>query len=40
LVAWESFMTPSCPEYTKTPTQTGGIPYILIEKSPKITFVL
>jgi hypothetical protein len=33
-------MAPSWPEYTNTPKQTGGIPYILIEKSPKITFFI
>jgi hypothetical protein len=29
-------MTPSQPEYTKTPPQTGGSSYILIEKLPKL----
>jgi hypothetical protein len=31
-------MTPSRPEYTKTPPQTGGSSYFLIEKSPKTAF--
>ncbi len=31
-------MTPSCPEYTKTPPQKCGSSYILIEKSPKTPF--
>jgi hypothetical protein len=31
-------MTPSRPEYTKTPPQTGGSSYILIAKSPKNAF--
>ncbi len=36
LVTWESLLTPSRLEYTKTPRQTGGSYYFLIEKSPKI----
>ncbi len=36
LVAWESSMTPSRPDYTKkTPLQKGGSSYFLIVKSPK-----
>jgi hypothetical protein len=31
-------MTPSRLEYTKTPPETGGSFYILIEKWPKTTF--
>jgi hypothetical protein len=31
-------MTPSQPEYTKTPPQTGGSSYLLIEKSPETVF--
>ncbi len=34
LVAWESYVTPSQPEYTKRPSRTGGSSYFLIEKSP------
>jgi hypothetical protein len=34
----ESCTTSSRPEYTKTPPQTGGSSYILIEKSSKTTF--
>jgi hypothetical protein len=40
LVAWESYMTPSHPEYTKTPPQTGGSFYFLIEKSPETAFLI
>jgi hypothetical protein len=32
-------MTPSQQKYTKTPPQTGGSSYILIEKSPKLNFL-
>jgi hypothetical protein len=32
LVAWESYMTPSRPTYTKIPPQIGGNSYVLIEK--------
>jgi hypothetical protein len=32
-------MTSSRLEYTKTPPQTGGSSYILIEKSPKAAFL-
>jgi hypothetical protein len=28
-------MTPSQPEYTKMPPETGGCSYFFIEKSPK-----
>jgi hypothetical protein len=35
LVGWESYMTPSWPEYSKIPPQTGGSFYFLIKKSPK-----
>jgi hypothetical protein len=38
LVVWESYMTPNRPEYTKTPPQTSGCSFLLIEKSPKTTF--
>jgi hypothetical protein len=38
LVAWESYMTPSRPGYTKSSPQTGGCSYYFIEKSPKTTF--
>jgi hypothetical protein len=31
-------MTPSRPEYTKTPPQTAGSYYFLIEKMPKTAF--
>jgi hypothetical protein len=31
-------MTPSWPEYTKSPPQTGGSSYFLIEKSPNTAF--
>jgi hypothetical protein len=31
-------MTPSRQEYAKTPPQTGGSSYFLIEKSPKTAF--
>jgi hypothetical protein len=31
-------LTPSQPEYTKTPPQTGGSFHFLIEKSPKTVF--
>jgi hypothetical protein len=40
LVAWESYITPSWPECTKTPTSTGGSTYILIEKSTRNTFFI
>jgi hypothetical protein len=33
-------MTPSRLEYTKTPPQTGGCSYFLIEKSPKTTSLM
>ncbi len=36
LVAWESYMTPSWPEYTKKIPKTGGSTYFLIEKLLKI----
>jgi hypothetical protein len=39
LVVWESYMTPNWPEYTKTPPQTSGCSYLLIEKSPKTKFL-
>jgi hypothetical protein len=32
-------MTPSWPKYTKTPPQTSGNFYFLIEKSPKTAFL-
>jgi hypothetical protein len=38
LVARESYLTPSRPEYTKTPPQTGGSLYFLIEKPHKTAF--
>jgi hypothetical protein len=37
-VAWETYMTPSRSEYTKTPTKTGGSSNCLIEKSPRTVF--
>jgi hypothetical protein len=40
LVALESYMTPSRQEYIKTPTQTGGSSYFLIEKSPEKAFFI
>jgi hypothetical protein len=40
MVAWESYMDPSQLEYTKTPPQTGGSSYFLIEKLPKTKFFL
>jgi hypothetical protein len=40
LVEWELYMTPSRMECTKTPPQTGGCSYFLIEKSPNTTFFL
>jgi hypothetical protein len=40
LVAWQSsfFLTPSWPDYTKTPPQTGGCTFFVIEKSLQTTF--
>jgi hypothetical protein len=38
LFAWEPSMTTSQPGYTKTPLQTGGSFYILIEKLHKTTY--
>jgi hypothetical protein len=38
LFAWESQMPPRW-EYTKTPPQTGGCSFFLIEKSSKTTFL-
>jgi hypothetical protein len=38
LVAWETYMTPSWSEYTKTPSKTAGSYNFLIEKSPKTVF--
>ncbi len=38
LIAWESFMTPSWLEYTKTPPQTGGGFHFLIKKSHETAF--
>jgi hypothetical protein len=33
-------MIPSRPEYAKSPPQTSGCSYLLIEKSPKTTFYI
>jgi hypothetical protein len=33
-------MTSSRSEYTKTPPQTGGCSYFVIEKSPKTSYFL
>jgi hypothetical protein len=38
LVVWESYMTPSRPEYTKMPPKIGRSSYFLIEKWPKRAF--
>jgi hypothetical protein len=32
LVAWQSYMTPSRPEWTKIPPETGGCSYFFIKK--------
>ncbi len=40
LVAWESYMTPSWPEYTKTPPQRGLYAYFLIENCLKQHFYI
>jgi hypothetical protein len=37
--AWESYITPSRPKYTKIPPQTGGISHFFFEKSPKTAFL-
>jgi hypothetical protein len=39
LVAWESYMTRTQPEHSKTPPQTNGSSYFLIEKLPKTVFL-
>jgi hypothetical protein len=39
LDAWETCMTHSWPEYTKTPPKIGGISYLLIEKYLKTDFI-
>jgi hypothetical protein len=38
LVAWESYMTPSWLEYTKTPQHTVGCFYFFIEKFTESSF--
>jgi hypothetical protein len=38
LVAWESYMTPSQQENTKTLPKNGRSSYLLIEKLPKTVF--
>jgi hypothetical protein len=40
LVAWESYMTPTQPEYKKIPPETGLCCYFLIEKSPETMFLV
>ncbi len=40
LVTWESYMTPSWPEYTKTPLLAGGSSYFLIENCLKQHFYI
>jgi hypothetical protein len=39
LVAWESHMTPSWQEYTKTPPETRESTYFFTDKSPKRAFL-
>jgi hypothetical protein len=39
LIAWDSYMTLSQPEYTKVPPDTSGYSYFLREKLPKTTFL-